>query len=113
MTTTRDVTVWCDDCGGWRLVGTEDPDDARAQLLERGWEFGDDLDLCSSCAAERDPDFQDTFTTDDLNERNPEVMEAAKRHAVRIVDPDTGESRMTMGTMSVLEDPWLHPRGWE
>lgn len=109
MTATKEVTIWCDTCGGWLMLGTPSEGDARSLLEEKGWVCSDSQDTCPRCQTEADPDFQDTFTRDDLRDRPLVVSEAAAKKLVTILDED-GNRRFTISTMSAIEKPSLHHR---
>lgn len=49
MSYTRQVTVWCDDCGNWDLAD-KPLRELRAELKRKGWVHRGRSDFCPSCA---------------------------------------------------------------
>lgn len=48
MSYTRQVTIWCDNCGNWEQA-TASVASLRKELRRKGWKCKADLDLCPSC----------------------------------------------------------------
>lgn len=72
MSITREITVWCDECGIWERFNLDDkrcPSVARARkrLLNLGWKYlsDDDKDFCAKCTARKVNHDQETKNTND------------------------------------------------
>jgi hypothetical protein len=52
MSVTRQVTVWCDECGNWEQA-TLRTAQMRKELKKKGWSFKNTYDFCPKCTQKK------------------------------------------------------------